>query len=372
MDQEQNENPMIVEEDAEGLNITVRTPPSEPDTTSMLVYFVGIAMTLAGGAVIINSNNWGGLLPLLGGAGLTALMYWGRTQKKQGAVNHYCVSVAGDTVTFIHNRRIMAVLSHSKIGRIWITEHRTSGMPVGYDITAYHDGIEQHLFTISDAVETLGSGDQLLDLIVAYLNKVPAGEDTPQGTETEPSAVEAELPEVVAADAEPSAEAGGAILSGYRRDYATNTQPTARDNRELAPLRVRIRYSLGMALLLLLLVFLPYHPSIAWIVPFYDDKVKNFLLILATLWFVGPVSFAYVLSICGACTCRLDHKGWMAWPFNALVSAWLLQSAIDFAAKRFELQIPDIVPVIAMVALMSWILFRVINGCSCGSHPERR
>lgn len=361
MNQEQNKNPMIVQEDAEGLSITVHTASTEPDFTSMLVYFVGIAMTLAGGAVIVNSNNWFGLLPLLTGFSLTMLMYWYRTIKKQGAVNHYCVSVAGDTATFIHNRRTMAVLSRSKIGRIWITEHRRSGMPVGHDITVYHDGIEQHLFTISDAVETLGSGDQLLDLIVTYLNSAPAGKESPQGTATEPSA----------AEAEPPAEAGGTILSGYRSDYATNTTPAARDTSELAPLKVRIGYSLAMALLLLLLVFLPYHPSIAWIVPFYDDSLWNFFMIFATQWIIAPLAFSIVLSFCGACNCRHDGKDWIMWPFLPMVSAWLLQSAINLVTKQFALDIPDSVIVVAMVALMSWIFFRVINGCSCGSHPER-
>lgn len=36
------DNLMQVQRDGDGLTITVRTPPSEPDTVSMLVYFVSL------------------------------------------------------------------------------------------------------------------------------------------------------------------------------------------------------------------------------------------------------------------------------------------------------------------------------------------
>lgn len=77
------DNLMQVQRDEDGLTITVHTPPSEPDTVSMLVYFAGIAMTLAGGSVIFAANNWVGVLPFLGGIVLVAIMFGHRTQKSR-------------------------------------------------------------------------------------------------------------------------------------------------------------------------------------------------------------------------------------------------------------------------------------------------
>lgn len=350
---------MQVQQDDDGLTITVLTPPSEPDTTSMLVYFAGVAMTLVGGAVIFAANNWVGVLPFFGGIVLVAIMFGHRTTKKQGATNCYNLQIQDGTAIFTHNRRVCGEYELAKIGRLWITRHTTNGMPVAHDITIYYNGIDRYLFSITDVVETLGSGDELLDLLVEYLNLAPVEQKEAEATETV-------QPDLLARDAEP-------IRSGYRSDYATNTPEAARDNRELAPLHKRIGYSLGMALLLLLLCFLPYHPAIAWILPFYDDTFWNFLIILATIWIIGPILFSIILEFCGACTCRLggDLKGLRTWPFAGLLAAWLLQSAIGLVMEWFDVQIHDSLIVIAMAAQMSWIFFRVISGCSCGSHPER-
>lgn len=351
------DNLMQVQRDGDGLTITVHTPPSEPDTVSMLVYFAGIAMTLAGGAVIFGSNNWVGVLPFLGGIVLVAIMFGHRTIKKQGATNCYNLQIQNGTAIFIHNRRVCGEFELAKIGRLWITRHTTNGMPVAHDITIYYDGIERYLFSITDVVETLGSGDELLELLVDYLNLAPVEQKEPETTETM-------QPDLPTRDAEP-------IRSGYRSDYATNTPEAARDNRELAPLQTRIGYSLGMALLLLLLCFLPYHPSIAWLLPFYDDTFWNAIIILVTIWIIAPILFSIVLEFSGACTCRLGRNGWRTWPFAGLLAAWLLQSASDLVMKWFDFQLHDSLIVIAMAALMSWIFFRIISGCSCGSHPER-
>ncbi|ACD96049.1 hypothetical protein [Trichlorobacter lovleyi] len=342
-------NSLLVQQDDTGLTLTVQTPPRTPDAFAMLFFCVGVGTALMGGYVIVAHSNWAGLLLLCIGLALAVMMYVLRTRRMRGTVDRYHVAVAGDDVLFSHNESPPQLFSHSKIGRIWITHHTTNGVTTGHDLTLYYDGIERYLCSISNVVETLGSGDELLDRIVDYLNE---------------SGKERLLDTDAVADA-------GPILAGYRSDYACGTPQAAQDQRVLRPAGVRLRYSFGLALLLLLLCFLPLRPYFALIAPSYAGSIWMFLVIAAVLWYIGPLAYTISLSFCGACICRMRGDGWMGMPLAAVLSAWLLQSAVNYAGRQFGLPIPDIVIVSAMTALMTWIFFRAISGCSCGSHPER-
>lgn len=281
---------------------------------SMLFLLIGVLMAAQGGDAIYG----GGLVLAIGIFGI-ALSFYNRNRVWRGSDSLYRVSTAGGMVTFARDD-YEQTFELAKLGRIWFTERTRNGQPSGVDLTAYYDGHERLIFDILELNYVSDDASEFLNRIDAYLNN--------------------------------TAENAHAVLTGYRPDYATDTPPQAKDQRELAPASLRLFFSSLAALPMLV----------------YFSGLSHWPINLLIGIVVAPLLFGLAVSRCRSCTCRYRRPAdFIVWPMLAALAGWVLKAMIDFLATREGL--PGLSGIVMPTAflIMTGIIYRVIGGCSCGS-----
>ncbi|NVN99059.1 MAG: hypothetical protein HXX17_07010 [Geobacteraceae bacterium] len=309
------------EESAAGLSMRVKVPPRDTDSGerfiylgSMLFSFIALMLIIKGGDAI-----YGGLLFLGIGVSGVALSFYNRNRVWRGSDTLYRVSCVDGMVSFYRDDYVQTY-ERSKLGRIWLTERSTNGLPVGVDLTVYYDGIETNIFDIVEFSRVTAEVNEFLSRIEACLNS--------------------------------SMDAPHEVQTGYRLDYANNIAPQAKDLRELAPVSQRIFYSSLVAL-----------PMLVYFSPYSHWLVKLLVVIV-----VAPILFTLAVSRCRSCTCRYRRPSdFIVSPLLAAIAGWLLNQVIVFLATKEGLPGLSWIIMPAVFLLMSGIIYRIIGGCSCGA-----
>lgn len=317
---------ITIEETVSGLTMRIIVPPRDTDggerfiyLGSMLFLFIGVLMAAQGGDAVYG----GGLVLAIGVSGI-ALSFYNRNRVWRGSDSLYHVSCTGGMVTFARNDNEQT-FELAKLGRIWFTERTRNGQPSGVDLTAYYDGSETLIFDIIELNYVSDDANEFLNCIDAYLNN--------------------------------TADAAHAVLTGYRPDYATDTPPQAKDQRELAPAPLRLFFSSLAALPMMV----------------YFSDLSHWPINLLIGLVVAPLFFALAASRCRSCTCRYRRPAdFVTWPLLAALAGWAFKAMIDFLATSEGL--PGLSGIIMPTAflLMTGIIYRVISGCSCGARVQSR
>ena len=319
---------ITIEETASGLTMRIIVPPRDTDggerfiyLGSMLFLLIGVLMAAQGGDAIYG----GGLVLAIGICGI-ALSFYNRNRVWRGSDSLYRVSCTGGMVTFARDDYVQS-FELAKLGRIWLTQRSTNGMPVGVDLCAYYDGSETCIFDIVEFRRVSDDADEFLSRIDSYLNSMAAA---PAPHET---------------------------VTGYRLDYASGTASLARDQRELAPLPLRLLFSSLVAL-----------PMLAYFSAYSHWPVNLPVGIIA-----APLLFGLAASRCRSCSCRYVRAAdFVLWPLLAALAGWLLKGALDYLADNVGLPMITGAIMPAAFLLMTWIIYRVVSGCSCGARSQSR
>lgn len=267
------------------------------------------------------------------------------TRLKTGIDIRYHVLVEDGAAAFSFNGNIK-YLNVSKIGRMWISRKTVNGSVREVNIEAYYDGKEVSVLRIREISELLnGDDDQLLVHIVDYLNR-HRNDDSKK--KNDPKA----LP----------------IQAGYRPDYAAETPLASRNIIPLAPKPLRIRLSTEIALFMFLLYFSPYHPSTAGLIEGVADYIAYPSFTLLAVVLIVPFAFYAATKKACSCTCRLANEGAaLIHPLLAAIAGLLLHTLNNLSKEHTGIYMPDLMAIVAMVALMAWIAYRGLSGCDCGA-----
>lgn len=237
-------------------------------------------------------------------------------------------------------------LNVSKIGRMWISRKTINGSVREVNIDAYYDGKEVCVFSIIGISELLNVDDDLLLVnIVDYINR---HRNDANKKKNDPKV----LP----------------IQAGYRPDYAAGTSPAARNIHPLAPKPLRIRLSIAIALFMFLLYFSPYHPSTSGLIEGVIDYITYPSFTLLAVVLIAPFAFYAATKRACSCSCRLANEGSaLIHPSFAAIVGLLLQMLNNLSKEHTGIYLPDLLSIVAMVALMTWIIYRGLSGCDCGA-----
>ncbi len=261
---------------------------------------------------------------------------------------HVLVEDGVAAFSFYSNVKYLTV---SKIGRMWISRKTINGSVREVYIEAYYGGKEIIVFSICEISGLLnGDDDLLLVNIVDYLNLHRNDSSDKKVYQMK------------------SQEKNKMIQAGYRPDYAAGTSLAARDVHPLAPKPLRIRLSIAIALFMFLLYFSPYHSSTARLIEGAVDYISYPSFTLLAVVLIVPFAFYTATKKACSCSCRLSNEGSaLLHPMLAAIAGLLLQTLNNLSKEHTGIYMPDLLAIVAMLALMSWITYRGLSGCDCGA-----
>lgn len=255
----------------------------------------------------------------------------------------YRVSVADGVAIFDYSGdKTPVMLTLGKIGRIWIQQETKRGYGViSVHIKAYYDGQERVITNITQLWEKIGDDNDslLIEHIVEYLNR-------------HRDRLKKEKKQLATPDR-------ATIQCGYRHDYAIDTPQSARNLCTLAAAKYRGFCAGAFALTIYAISLSPLIPT----------EIQYFILLAVLLpGFVLAMLYSVAASRLGACHCRQDAFGIVV----AMAAGLLLHLPVYYARENLAVNWPVYLEPLAILPLMSWIIYRYLSGCDCGANKAKQ
>ena len=325
-----------------GLRFTYVGKSSLYSPSELLMLLVGVVFVVISLVAVYGNSppRWEGFIFLIVAA-VFLVRFW-EVRKNSGRLEslRYSVKVENGKVCF-SGEDGQKILDLSKLGRLWISTHRTNGHLTGADITAYYDGDTMAVLNIKDLYPRLGGEENVvLEHIVNYLNIYAAEKNKHIKLKT-------------------VTDASAAIQAGWRYDYAADTPLAARNIKPLADERKRLVISMGIGLI----AYLVYQS------PLFSIQQHYYPLLVVIAALIGiPFLFTRAAEIVSACPCR---KGFAAWCSLVIIVFSLALSYILFLHVESGGQpvSPLLIAIIFIPLTVGWIYY-TISGCHCGAKKD--